>query len=144
MNEISDILPSYLDTASSAEKKAFFAALLALADADGDCSPKEIDYIKNTAAAHGMENVFELQCSDNDVLMQEVRVIKNRRLALELIREMCLLSHVDNVLSDNETLLIGKVGLAMGVELEKIEQISNWIIDRILWLEQAKMIFEEE
>ena len=49
----------------------------------------------------------------------------------------------DDELSDQETLLIGRVGQAMGVELEKIEQISNWIIDRIIWLEQAKIIFEE-
>jgi len=30
------------------------------------------------------------------------------------------------------------------LEIEKIEQISNWVIDRIIWLEQAKIIFEEE
>ena len=41
-------------------------------------------------------------------------------------------------------LIIGKIGLAMGVELSKIEQISNWIIDHIIWLEQAKVIFEEK
>ena len=39
--------------------------------------------------------------------------------------------------------MIGKIGLAMGIELEKIEQISNWIIDHVIWLEQAKIIFEE-
>ena len=62
---------------------------------------------------------------------------------MELIKEMCVLAHADDELSDQETLLIGRVGQAMGVELEKIEQISNWIIDRIIWLEQAKIIFEE-
>ena len=31
----------------------------------------------------------------------------------------------------------------MGVELEKIEQISNWVIDRIISAEEAKVIFEE-
>ena len=56
---------------------------------------------------------------------------------------MCMLSHVDNILSDEETLFIGKVGIALGVEMEKIEQISNWVIDHIFWLEQAKVIFEE-
>ena len=57
---------------------------------------------------------------------------------------MCMLAHVDNILSDEETLFIGKIGLALGVEIEKIEQISNWIIDRIIWLEQAKIIFEDD
>ncbi|MDO4162443.1 MAG: hypothetical protein Q4D80_05530, partial [Pseudomonadota bacterium] len=76
--------------------------------------------------------------------LEHVSKIKNRHLALELIREMCMLSHIDNVLSDNETLIIGKIGLAMNIELQRIEQISNWIIDHIIWLEQAKIIFEEK
>jgi protein-arginine kinase len=84
-----------------------------------------------------------LDFADEDKILEEVKIIKNRHLALELIREMCMLSHVDNILSDEETLFIGKVGIALGVEMEKIEQISNWVIDHIFWLEQAKVIFEE-
>ena len=49
----------------------------------------------------------------------------------------------DDELSDEETALIGKVGMAMGIDLDKIEQISNWVIDRLIWLEEAKIIFEE-
>lgn len=56
---------------------------------------------------------------------------------------MCLLANTDSDLSDNETLLIGRVGQAMGVELEKIQQISQWVIDRIIWLEEGKIIFEK-
>jgi len=144
MREIREILPSYLDTSSDSEKKAFFKALYALAGADGNSDDGEIRFINAVAAEHDIKISEEMQYPDTDTLLQEVSVIKNRKLALELIREMCLLSHIDNVLSDSETLIIGKVGLAMGVELEKIEEISNWIIDRIVWLEQAKIIFEEE
>ena len=56
---------------------------------------------------------------------------------------MCILAHADNELSESETLLIGRVGQAMGIELEKIQQISQWVIDRIIWMEEAKIIFEE-
>lgn len=62
---------------------------------------------------------------------------------MELIKEMCVLAHADDELSDEETALIGKVGMAMGIDLDKIEQISNWVIDRLIWLEEAKIIFEE-
>ena len=72
-----------------------------------------------------------------------MKIINNRRAALELIKEMCVLAHADDELSDSETLLIGRVGRAMGVELEKIEQISKWVIDRLVWLEEGKIIFEE-
>ena len=144
MYGIKEILPSYLDAATLEEKRAFFEALMAVAGADGSYDNDELKFITEAALSHGVENLQKImECQDAEKVLKNVAQIKNRHLALELIREMCLLSHVDNLLSDNETLMIGKIGLAMGIELEKIEQISNWIIDHIIWLEQAKIIFEE-
>ncbi len=143
MNVANEILPTALNKATSTEKRAFFEALIALAHADGDCDKDELKFIEDTASEYGI-NPEKLEKLDIDKVLKNVTKIKKRPLALELIREMCILSHIDNTLSDNETLLIGKVGLAMGIELEKIEQISNWIIDHIIWIEQAKLIFEEK
>lgn len=144
MSDITDILPSYLATAALEEKKVFFQVLLHLASVDGVTDGSELDFIAEAAKTQGLQDIKELQnYGDEEALLQRVKIIGNRHLALELIKEMCTLSHVDNVLSDEETLFIGKVGIALGVEMEKIEQISNWIIDRIIWLERAKLIFEE-
>ena len=77
------------------------------------------------------------------VLIMGESGIGKSEAALELIKEMCVLAHADDELSDEETALIGKVGMAMGIDLDKIEQISNWVIDRLIWLEEAKIIFEE-
>lgn len=145
MDNIRDILPTYLDSATKEEKRAFFEALIAVADADGNCDADELEFITEAASSHGVDNLNDIIANHGiENVLQHVSKIKDRHLALELIREMCMLSHIDNVLSDNETLMIGKIGLAMGVELEKIEQISNWVIDHIIWLEQAKIIFEEQ
>ena len=145
MDGIRDILPSYLDSASMEEKRIFFEALVAVACADDDFDSDELKFITEAAVSHGIENISEIiDGQDTEKVIKDAAKIKNRHLALELVREMCMLSHVDYVLSDNETLIIGKIGLAMGVELEKIEQVSNWIIDHIIWLEQAKIIFEEK
>ena len=84
-----------------------------------------------------------LSAKNTDEVVDAVKIIDNRRAALELVKEMCILAHADNELTDDEVLLIGRVGQAMGVELEKIEQISRWVIDRVIWLEEAKLIFEE-
>ena len=142
MSDISNIVPSYLNSATLEEKEIFFQTLFCLSVVDGKVDPAEIEFITQAAEDHGVQNIESLQTSDVKQVVENVKKIKNRHLALELVREMCMLAHVDNVLSNEETLLIGEVGLAMGVEIEKIEQISNWIIDRIIWLEQAKMIFE--
>ena len=52
-------------------------------------------------------------------------------------------THSDGNLSNEEMLFIGQVGQAMGIELEKIAQISQWIIDYLVWIENSKIIFEE-
>ena len=140
-----NFLTSHLAKASSAEKEAFFRTLLCLSAVDGSTDETEIKYITQTAAEYDVTNLDELvDFKNEDEILEQVKIIKDRHLAMELIREMCMLSHADSVLSDEETLFIGKVGLTLGLEIEKIEQISNWIIDRIIWLEQAKLIFEEE
>lgn len=145
MSDINNIVPSYLGKASSKEKEAFFQVLIHLSTTDGHTDESETGFIKQAAESHGIKNIDELFASiDEKDILEKVKIIKNRHLALELIKEMCMLSHVDNLLSDEETLFIGKVGIALGVEMEKIEQISNWIIDRIIWMEQAKYIFEEK
>ena len=128
------------------QKVAFMKAFSRLAGADGHLDEDELAFIRSTARIYGISDkrVDEILKIDSDEeVVNAVKVIDNRRAALELIKEMCVLAHADDELSDQETLLIGRVGQAMGVELEKIEQISNWIIDRIIWLEQAKIIFEE-
>lgn len=145
MSDINNIVPSYLGKAGQQEKEVFFQVLIHLSASDGHTDESEIDFIKKAAESHGVKNIDELFTStDESTILEKVKIIKDRHLALELIKEMCMLSHVDNLLSDEETLFIGKVGIALGVEMEKIEQISNWIIDRIIWMEQAKYIFEEK
>ncbi len=128
------------------QRIAFMKALASLANADGKLDKEEIEFIQDVAVIYGVPQtrVQEiLQINNIDDVVNAVKIIDNRRAALELIKEMCILAHADNELSDSEVLLIGRVGQAMGVELEKIEQISQWVIDRVIWLEEAKLIFEE-
>ena len=139
MSDLKNILPSYLDSATAAEKQVFFQVLICLAGVDGYTQESEIDFITQAAQRYDIQNL-EALCNFSG----PDEVIQDRHLAMELVREMCMLSHADSVLSDEETLFIGRIGLALGLEIEKIEQISNWVIDRVIWLEQAKIIFEEE
>lgn len=137
---------AYLSKLNEEQRIAFMKALASLANADGKLDPEEIDFIKQVAVIYGVpEKRIEeiLQTNDVDDIVESVKLIDNRRVALELVKEMCILAHADSELSDKEVMLIGRVGQAMGVELEKIEQISQWVIDRVIWLEEARLIFEE-
>ena len=109
------------------QKVAFMKAFSRLAGADGHLDEDELAFIRSMARIYGISDkrVDEILKIDSDEeVVNAVKVIDNRRAALELIKEMCVLAHADDELSDQETLLIGRVGQAMGVELEKIEQKS--------------------
>lgn len=131
---------------SEEQKIAFLAAFAKLAAADGKVDDGEKDFIRDAALTYGLpENRVEEIWKNRSLseLLNLVKIIDNRQAALLLIKEMCFLAHADEKLSDNETLLIGQIGEALGVDLDKIQQISNWVIDRIIWLERGKLIFEE-
>ncbi|MBR4106298.1 MAG: TerB family tellurite resistance protein [Alphaproteobacteria bacterium] len=127
------------------DKIAFLKVLSVLAKSDHHFDDDQKEKIQDTALIFGIsaERIPEiLQEESQEKVLQRVSQIKNRHVALALIREMCFLANSDRDLSDEEVMFIGKVGEAMGVELEKIEQISQWVIDHIILQEQKKLIFE--
>lgn len=137
---------NYITRMSEDERLAFIKVLVALARTDGNFDDNEKAFIQDIAVAFGINAnhrsaVFE-ETSDEQ-LITDASKIKNRQAALQLVKEACLLANSDGDLSEHEIVLIGKIGQAMGVELEKIEQISQWVIDRIVWLEEGKIIFEQ-
>ena len=127
-------------------KAAYVGALVFLTKVDGATDENEKSFLKDVAEFHGMDDdvineIFGFE--DQSFVLESLKNIKDRSVALELIKDMCFLSHRDDELSDEEVLFIGDAGNAMGVEIEKIEEISRWVIDRIIWLEEEKLIFEK-
>lgn len=101
----------YLAEMSDDEKIIFFKVLTRLARADGKLDDNERDFIREIALVYSVPaNRFEeiINVNSDDEIVAEVKKIKKRKLALELIKEMCLLAYTDSDLSDNETLLIGR------------------------------------
>ncbi len=131
---------------SEEQKIAFMKALVRLAKADGVLDEDEKKFLLELAQIYGIgkerqEEIISVK-SDEEII-EVAKTIKDRRAALELVKEMCILAHADDELSEDETLLIGKIGQAMGVELEKISQISQWVIDKMILQAEKKIIFEE-
>ncbi|MBO6290146.1 MAG: TerB family tellurite resistance protein [Alphaproteobacteria bacterium] len=145
MSDSAEYLTPQLPNATPAQKKVFFQALVCLSGIDGRTDPEEIDYIAKIAHKYNVDNFAEICNFKNDKeVIENARIIDSRPLALELLRKLCMLAHVDSVLSDEETLFIGKIGRAMNVEMDKIEQISEWVVERLILRAQAKLIFEEK
>jgi len=134
----------YIKNLKKEQKVAFMQAFVHLASSDGDFDDDEKAYVMGMAKAYGLTKKDDILKTKTDAeLIKAVKVIKDRRAAMELIKEMCILAHADDDFSEKEAVFIGKIGKAMGVEAKKIEQISNWVIDRFIWLEEEKIIFEK-
>ena len=130
---------------SEDQKTLFLKTLLFFSKVDDEVDEGEVKFIKKMANKYKIENIKKVfdPISETELLSQLV-LLSKRRIALELIKELFSLGHTDSDLSDEEILFIGRVGQALGVEISKLEQISNWVIDYIVWQEQGKIIFEEE
>ena len=125
------------------EKAAFITILCMLSGTDGTIREEEIEYILELADQMGTE---VKQCYfdyPRELGVCKAALIKNRRLALELLKNMFALAYTDNVFSDSEGHFICEISEALKIEPQKVSEISSWIIDRIIWLEQAALIFEE-
>lgn len=137
---------NYISQMNEEEKIIFLKILVALARSDGNFDEEEKIFIQDLGIVFGISkdkhSEILMETSDKE-LIEKASIIKNRQATLQLIKEACLLANSDGDLSEQEIVFIGKIGQAMGVELEKIEQISQWIIDRIVWLEEGKIIFEQ-
>ena len=135
---------SFMTNISEDQKIVSLKVLFYLANIDNKRDELEIKFIKNLANLYQINQSEEIfKASSEEEIIGLLKTINNRRISLELIKEMFLLGHSDSDLTDEETLFIGHAGLAMGIEIEKIEQISNWVIDKIILREQSKIIFEE-
>ena len=127
------------------DKMVFVKVLARLAQSDENFDEGERLFVYDLFDAFGLPEAKkdELTKITDEEVLKEVAKITDRHVAMELIKEMCMLANSDGDLTERETMLIGNVGLAMNLELEKIEQISRWVIDRIIWLEEGKLIFEK-
>ena len=137
---------SYIAQMSEEEKIIFLKILANLACRDGHFEDDEKELINHMTvmlniSTSQMPEILKKETLEN--LIEEAKHIKNRQVAMHLIKETCLLSNIDGNMSIEEVEYVGKIGLAMGLDLEKIEQISQWVIDHLIWLEEEKAIFEE-
>jgi len=136
-------LKKCLYDASAEEKEIFLTILCTMANMDSKAVEEEKLFIEDLALDLGVEITPRFYSMSPTLCAKYVQKIKTRRLALELIKYMLILSYTDKNFSDSEGSLVGTVSEALNIEAEKVGAISSWVIDHIIWLEQESVIFEE-
>lgn len=133
----------FITNASTEEKEAFLTILCTLANLDHEILPEEIKLIEAIAQKMSIKLEQRFFNVPPELCFKIAHAITTRRLSLELIKYMLALAYTDKNFSDSEGVFIGKMSAVLGVESEKVSEISTWVIDRIIWLEQAVVIFED-
>lgn len=134
-----------MDRLTDEQKIVFLKTLLYGSKIDGRVEEGEVKFIKKMATKYKVDDIQKIfEPTSEQKILSELRILRERRVAMELIKELFRLGHTDYDLDDEEILFIGRVAAATGIEIKKVEQISTWIIDYIVWKEQEKIIFEEE
>lgn len=134
-----------MDMLTEEQKIVFLKTLLYISKIDGEVAQGEAKFIKKMANKYKIENLAKIfEPASEQKILSELKILRQRRVAMELIKEMFRLGHTDYELGDEEILFIGRVAAVTGIEIKKVEQISTWIIDYVIWKEQEKIIFEED
>lgn len=128
------------------QRIAFLAAIAYLARVDGDFDQDEKEFFVDLAKLYMLSKDAAkeaIRVRSEEQVLDLVKQIEDPGLALVLIREMFYLGYEDGDLSDPEILFISKVGLMLNIPIEKMEQISSWVIRGIEWEEEGADIFSD-
>ena len=129
------------------EKIIFLKVFCKLVKSDGNVSGGEVGFLKAVARRYGIKNqdivnIFRDVASMNCVT--EVQKITNRKHALQLIKELCVLANVDEDLHDAELDIVIDVAQALDIEEEKVVQINRWVLNNFVLAKVGRIILETD
>ena len=137
----------YIENLDKEQKIAFLSVLAHIAHSDGHFDEKERNFIQTIAYSYGIsEDVQKEIVRDHtkDEIIKIAASITDRKGKLNLMREIFSISYADGDMSDEEIVAASIIGEAMGLEMEKLQEISLWVIEGIEWQERGLLIFEEQ
>ena len=129
--------------AKDEEKAIFISTLATLSNLDNKIRKEEKIFLEHLSKE--MDITFHphfLAHTPKDCI-KNVSQIKDSCVCLELIKDMFALAYVDDNFSSEEANFIYEIGKALKIKPSKLKQISSWIADRIIWLEQGAIIFND-
>jgi len=137
----------FIKELSEEEKVVFLKIFCRLIKSDGNVDASEIQFLKAVAARYGLDNnlVVEIIKKVSSVnYIAEAQKITNRKHALQLIKELCVLANIDELFDDAELDILIDVAQAMNVEEDKVVQINRWVLNNFVLQKVGKIILETD
>ncbi len=124
------------------EKFAFLQLAHYLARIDNDFGKSEEEIILEYCAEMGIENLDSFDVK-NFSLEDTLKNFKSERSKKIVILELMILIHIDRSFNINEQILIDKISQNFGLELENLDDYSQWGKSVAMLYEVAKVFIDD-
>lgn len=138
---------NFIDTLSQGERFIFLKIICGTVAANRQVSRAELLYLKEMALKYevsGESLANMIKSADRKTLIMQARMITDRAKALMLIKDMCMVSNIDNSLEDSEIDYILDIAEAMGIEPDRVKDINNVVNEYLAVSQKACVLLEQE
>ncbi len=132
---------------SAEEQEIFLKALLYILNTDKNFKPAKNEYLVHQAKEIGfpMKKLSALKPAlKPETISNELLKIHNVRLRRYFVREMIMLAISDHELTDVEMCNIYKIGTAIGIKQDKINDFFLWAAQGIEWQVEGVRLVEDD
>lgn len=138
---------NFIDTLSQGERFIFLKIICGTVAANRQVSRAELLYLKEIALKYevsGESLATMIKSADRKTLVMQARMIDERPKALMLIKDMCMVSNIDNSLDDSEIDYILDIAEAMNIEPDRVKDINNVVNEYLAVSQKACVLLEQE
>ena len=127
----------------SKEKFSFLQLAHYLARIDNKFGEREIEIILEYCAEMGIENLdsFDMENFNLDNILKDFKSERSKRI---VVLELMILIHIDHSFNINEQILMEKISNSFGIDLEDVNDYSQWGKSVAMLYEVAKIFINEK
>lgn len=127
--------PQLLQNYSEAEKTAYLSVVAALATADRQASPPEVDFLQQLAQQAGLSQgasqqvLAAAQDANNQSIQQNLDQLKGSDLRFSLVTDLISFARADGAYSNDEEAMVSKIANYLDVNAEQKATLEN-VVDQ--------------
>lgn len=127
----------------SKEKFSFLQLAHYLARIDNKFGKREEEIILEYCTEMGIENLdsFDMENFNLDNILKDFKSERSKRI---VVLELMILIHIDHSFNINEQILMEKISISFGINLEDVNDYSQWGKSVAMLYEVAKVFINEK
>ena len=129
-----------LERLTSGEQRAMLELLVYTAKADGKVVDIEQEILENYAS---LVDVDFSEIRDDVTPEQAIERLPSMVSRAIVLQEMLRLSHIDGLFTDRERAAIIDTAKTMGIPLEMVHKLDEWVVDGLRWVWRGEDLLDE-